>query len=206
MGAKVKAESAGRRWARWSLIAGAAVIVIALAAVSAIALRGGAPGEQGEAAAGPTPTAVESPGAEGPPADENATPAPTGLPLPSPGPALVSLPLPPAAHASGDFAKGFPSGVIDLPPESAITSTSLASEGPRLQAGLVGTSRSAPEAVLEHYRKQFADLGLSSREGTTAPDSTSMVFNAGENTITVTVAASENGTEFSVLGILMAAE
>lgn len=216
--------TASRR--RWSIIVAAAVLLLAAIVVIGLVLSGvwgGTAGRgdadastTGERTAGvgagvatepgavPDSVAPESPGAEGPRSEGGTPDGATGLPLPSDGAVLVRRPLPPAASTIGDFAPGFPREVIGIPPGSTISSSSLASEGDRLQAGLVGMAPGTGGSVMEHYRAAFTTLGLTGREAAAAPGSTAEVFTLGENSITVTVVTRDGGVEFSVLGILLA--
>lgn len=149
-------------------------------------------------------TGSESPGAEGPPSDGATPDTSTGLPLPDAEGALIALPLPPDAHAEGAIADGFPTDIIGLPPLATVGSSSLASEGMRLQAGLSGTSPQSADAVMAFYRDSLGQHGMGGRAAAAAPASQSMAFTLGANTVTVTVTTVESGAAFDVLGVFTA--
>lgn len=166
---------------------------------------GGNTGTDGTTTPGTSPdSGSESPGAEGPPSDGETPGTPTGLPLPDAGGTLISVPLPPDAHADGAVVAGFPTDIVGLPPQATVGSSSLASEGSRLQVGLSGTSPQSADAVMAFYRDSLGQHGMGGRAAAAAPGSQSMAFTLGENTVTVTVTAVESGAAFDVLGVFTA--
>ncbi len=131
--------------------------------------------------------------------------APTSLPLPpnDDGP-LVTRPLPKPGAAEGELVPGFPSDLLPTPAGSAVVSSSVATEGDHMQAGVTATSTLTPDEVVAFYQATYASLGLTDRQTNAIPGSTAYAFSRGDNTITLTVAPAESGSAFSLFGAFRA--
>lgn len=187
-----------RRWLAILLIAMLAVLVAGVVAVTVLSEERGGTSD----AADTTPTSM--PGQEvdstNPPGD-----APTSLPLPpnDDGP-LVTRPLPKPGAAEGELVPGFPSDLLPTPAGSAVVSSSVATEGDHMQAGVTATSTLTPDEVVAFYQATYASLGLTDRQTNAIPGSTAYAFSRGDNTITLTVAPAESGSAFSLFGAFRA--
>ncbi|NQX27490.1 hypothetical protein HQQ81_09020 [Microbacteriaceae bacterium VKM Ac-2854] len=156
------------------------------------------------------PTAAPGAAAEGPdPARplEVTGPAPesTGLPPSAPRPALVTLPLPPAASAEGSVVAGFPTAVVPVLDGARIASTSIAGDGSVLRAGLVADGARAADSVLDFYRAVLSPLGFTSAELPGNEGGTAMEFSRGADSVSVSIDPERNGrTGYSVFAVLHA--
>lgn len=171
---------------------------------------------------GPAPAATEPPqsetegdteaGAEAETAPRTSTevlpaaPEPVILPPSQPRTALVSLPLPPAASSSGSVVSGFPSSLIPGIPDSLIDSSSVATEGDRLQAALEARTTLRSEDVLAFYRQHFAPLGLLETPSATTKRSTTLSFTRGDDSVTLAVTAVAGGSSYVLFGAFTAAD
>lgn len=117
---------------------------------------------------------------------------------------LISAPVPTTASALGKLVAGFPSAVISQAPESTVMFSSVASEGDRVQVGLVGMSTRAPSDVLAHYNTTLAKLGLVGGSVPAVDNSTATAFTRGPNVVTVTVTSVGGGSRYTVFGVLLA--
>ena len=114
-------------------------------------------------------------------------------------PAVESVP-PPASRLGGRVG-GFPD-IIPLAPGSVIVSSSVNSDGGRVQATLDAEASASPEEVLASYRAQFADIAFHPAAAPSVGGSTALTFSRGADTVVVTVAASSTGgTRYSVFGV-----
>ncbi|WP_166874836.1 hypothetical protein [Salinibacterium sp. ZJ450] len=154
----------------------------------------GAPGSGSDGAPGSAP-------GSGAPGTTPADPTPPVGPAPAP---LFVAPLPATASAEGELTTGFPSQVVPLAPDSRVVSSSLASEGTRLQVGLTATSGTAAAAVLDHYQSVYGPLGFASRPADAVSGTTAWVFTRGENAVTVSVYQLDTGSAYTVFGTFTA--
>ncbi|MER2135253.1 MAG: hypothetical protein ABS910_11310 [Arthrobacter sp.] len=118
------------------------------------------------------------PGAAGQP--EGSLPASRELPEPR---TLLSLPLPEPDAAEGRLVDAFPQDLVPPVPASTVLSSSVASSGNTLQAGL--RAAADPAAVLEFYDRHFAALGFQPGARNTAGGVTTLVFSYGSSSVTV---------------------
>jgi hypothetical protein len=187
-----------RRWLAILLIAMLAVLVAGVVAVTVLSEE-----QRGTSdAADTTPTSV--PGQE---VDETDAPgdAPTSLPLPpSDDDPLVTRPLPKPGAAEGELVPGFPSDLLPIPAGAAVISSSVATEGDHMQAGVTATSTLTADEVVTFYQATYASLGLTDRQTNAIPGSTAYAFSRGDNTITLTVTPAESGSAFSLFGAFRA--
>lgn len=139
------------------------------------------------------------PGAAGQPA--GSLPASRVLPEPR---TLLSLPLPDADAAEDRLVDAFPEELVPPVPGSRVISSSVASSGNILQAGL--RAAADPAAVLEFYDGHFAALGFQPGAPETAGGVTTAVFSYGNSSVTVTAGGSVpgTGTEYFVFAVLRA--
>lgn len=126
------------------------------------------------------------------------------LPLPA-GDPLIGSPVPESGSAAGELVEGFPEEALPLAPGSDLTSSSIAVEGSRVQAGLVATSTSTAADLLNFYRAAYAELELSERDTAALPGSTSVVFTRDADAITLTVTERDGAVDYTLLGIFTAA-
>jgi hypothetical protein len=186
---------------RLAIVIGAVLAVLVVAGVIAFTIVGGGPAGNSDAA-DETPTSI--PGQE----VDNADPpgdAPTSLPLPpTDDDPLVTRPLPKPGAAEGELVPGFPSDLLPTPDGAAVISSSVATEGDHMQAGVSATSTLTPDEVVAFYRAAYASLGLTDRQTNAIPGSTAYAFSRGDNTITLTVTPADSGSAFSLFGAFRA--
>ena len=139
------------------------------------------------------------PGAAGPAGG----PLPASRELPKPD-TLLSLPLPPADSAQGRLVHNFPGTLVPPAPASTIISSSVASSGNTLQAGLNGTGEAA--AVLAFYADHFGALGFHAGSIEAAGGTTTASWSYGNSSVTVSTgaAASGAGPGYFVFAVLRA--
>lgn len=188
-----------RRRVQLALIGGALALA-AVVAVSAAVLDGLSASDQpmgvGRAGApdqGYSPRPTEA--AEVP----VATATPVTLPPSQPLAPLVSLPLPKSATGDG-VVDGFPSGVLPVAPDSTVTSTSLTSEGDRLQATLAAQTTGSLDDVTAFYRQAFTALGMLESDSPAVGGSTALRYGRGTDTITLTMTPGDAGTVYTLVG------
>ncbi|WP_168626095.1 hypothetical protein [Cryobacterium sp. BB307] len=186
---------------RLVIVIGAVLAMLVVGAVVAFTIAGGGPAGNSDAA-DETPTSI--PGQEvdntNPPGD-----APTSLPLPpTDDDPLVTRPLPKSGAAEGELVPGFPSDLLPTPAGATVISSSVATEGDHMQAGVAATSTLTPDEVVAFYRAAYASLGLTDRPMNAIPGSSAYAFSRGDNTITLTVTPAESGSAFSLFGAFRA--
>ncbi|MDJ0323746.1 hypothetical protein QMG61_08210 [Cryobacterium sp. PH31-AA6] len=182
------------------------------------------------AAAQPDATPTQAPAPAPAPAPKQGSPSPTvpapgeandvrvvepgtpgsgsvSLPLPESKPqaVLVSLPLPDTSHAVGSIVDGFPTRVIPAAPHSAVATSSVATEGSRLQAALTAQTSLTVVEVLDFYRSSLAELGLYDTPAPALDGSSALSFTRGSNTITLSATAVDGGCRYVVFGTFTAA-
>ena len=138
---------------------------------------------------------------------EPGTPGSGSVPLPESKPlaVLVSLPLPNTSNAVGSIVDGFPTQVIPAAPHSAVATTSVATEGSRLQAALTAQTSLTVVEVLNFYRTSLAELGLYDTPAPALDGSSALSFTRGSNTITLSATAVDGGCRYVVFGTFTAA-
>jgi hypothetical protein len=192
MNATTAAQS-GRAWRGIAAILGlAAVLTITGVAVSF--------------AAAPVPSAVK---ATLPPRTSSEVPNPLVKPPPEvlplkPVKRLLTGALPAKASARGALAKGFPAAV-PLAGKSTVLSSSVSVNGKTVQAAVDAETSSTPAEVVAYYQKLFARAGLPGTETASTPESRSVSFVRGTDSVTLTVTATKTGSRYSLFGVLRAA-
>lgn len=156
-------------------------------------------GATAQAAPAPTPTDASelSPGVPQTPPTQ---PAPSLLPT---GPSLTG-PLPPAASARGEqLVVGFPAQVVPVLDGIQVVSSSVASEGLRLQVGLEASSSADPATVTSRYATTFRDAGFVLEPSPALPGSTATQFTRGPDGVVLTVSGRVGGgTELIIAATL----
>lgn len=196
---------------RW-VLGGAAVVVLAGIAVTiwllvAVGPLGPQPddsvipagGDEPTRSAGPSPGATPVAGSEVQRPDGGESDPEGGgsdrPPSPTPPAPLVAVPFPESASADGAYTDGFPAEVIGLPEGSDVLQTSIATEGDRMQATLVGRTDQTPEEVSAYFAEHWSGQGL---QRATADGS---AFSGPYEGLTVSVAEVGTGTRFTVLAV-----
>ena len=115
-----------------------------------------------------------------------ATPTVPTLPPSAPVQSLLTGSLPASARAKGRVADGFPASLKAMP-GSDVHSSSLSSDGGRLQAALDASVTKTPADVIAYYQSVFGALGLTSTPAPAVSGSTAYSFSRGTSSITLTV-------------------
>lgn len=156
-----------------------------------------------ETSASPDPTASPS----SPPAERGETPtqpdAATGQPreVATAPPRLVNPPPQQSESEVGKLVAGFPDAV-PLAPKSTISTSSLDSDGTRVQASLEASTPESAADVTTYYEKLFAALGFPGTPSPAASGSTAVLFARGGESVTLTVTPSATGSRYSLFGVL----
>ncbi|MES2094827.1 MAG: hypothetical protein V4531_13600 [Actinomycetota bacterium] len=117
---------------------------------------------------------------------------------------LVSGPLPASATSTGALVAGFPSA-IPLPAGNTITTSSVSSNGNRLQAALSAKTTIGSAELVDWYTAQFAKLSLPGSPAPAVGGSTAFAFALGDDSITLTVtSAKAGGSRYTLLGTFAA--
>lgn len=192
-------------------------VAAALALIVVVLVNlGGAPTAT-PATPSPTPTAgagrearSDQPGATGSTGDsgtEGEVPGDGSTTLPRPPSdraPLVRKPLPPSGSAEGELVAGFPSDLLPIATDAAVSSSSVTTEGNRMQAGVEASSPRSATDIVAYYQAAYAGLGLSAREVAAVSGSTAYAFARGDNTITLTVVPAASGSTFTLFGAFRA--
>lgn len=134
---------------------------------------------------------------------QGTTPVATLPPSAVTGP-LVSGPLPASATSTGALVAGFPS-VIPLPSGNKIATSSVSSNGNRLQATLSAKTTIDPAELVNWFSQQFAKLSLPGSPAPAVGGSTAYAFARGDDSITLTVTpAKSGGSHYTLLGTFAA--
>lgn len=212
-GEKTQAEHRGLTLPmRWTLVITLAVLIVGLAVSLPILVGGQAP--DGDAATDAS-TATSAPPAIGP--EPGATPA-TGSEVQTPAPRQthadrlpplpdveprVTTPLPESAESQGALVDGFPTTEMTPPEGSEIISSSIATEGERMQVSLMARSDADRNAILQHYRQTWSAEGLT--DAAQSDGSADLVFaDAFTNLSLVFSSTSGTGTVFTLYGVYRA--
>ncbi|MHB1064833.1 MAG: hypothetical protein ACYC1Z_10190 [Georgenia sp.] len=170
------------------------------------------------------------PGTDGPgPTSEDGGPAggqvASGLGANSPGIEMVpdvdpaaaepgtvgALPSLPALEVAGDTAPAFavdalvaefPTEVITLAPSSTVLSSSVSSDGRRLQASVQATDTGSVADVLAYFTDTLGALGFAATESPTTAGSTAVSFTRGPHVVVVNAHPQSGGAVFTVAGVL----
>lgn len=154
------------------------------------------------AGAGPdTPAAGKRYSTEVLPPVESTGPA---LPPSEPLPVPVSAPLPRTASATGGLVSGYPEKVLPLTPGAHVDSSSVASQGDRLQVTLTATTPSGVTDVLAFYRTALAKYGMYDTAAPAQGGATALRFARDGSTVTVTAAPTDDGVEYVIFGTFTA--
>ncbi|UJP08876.1 hypothetical protein L2X99_10275 [Microbacterium sp. KUDC0406] len=162
---------------------------------------GGASGSSGDGATapspGPSPDATPGTGSEVLP--PSATPG-TGLPPLKKADPLVSAPLPATGSQNGALVKGFPTRILGPMKGSTVISSSIATEGKRMQVTLIAVAPKAEKDIAAHYGELWAGLGL--QRGTTA-DGT-VQYTGSYESVTLAIEPSGTGNRYTLFGTFRA--
>lgn len=154
----------------------------------------------------PTPAATAAaPDPSAPLEVSGPAPVDTGLPASAPRPALIALPLPPAASADRAVVAGYPSDVVAPLPGSVVASSSVEPAGEALRSGLTATVDLSADQITEQYRSSLIELGFTSAPVEAPAGGSATVFTAGEDTVSLSV--TPTGTprmSYSLLSVLHA--
>jgi hypothetical protein len=165
-----------------------------------------APATEQRATTSPSPdstAAPETPGENDPGETDRSEAVPVPQPEAAP-PALMTLPLPDSATVVGSIVSGFPVEIIPVAPDSVIDSSSVAVEGPRLQAALSGQSNLGAGEVVEFYLTALAELGLVAVVAPAPDGSSALAFTRGGDNVSLTVTTVESGCRYVVFGTFAA--
>lgn len=127
----------------------------------------------------------------------------TALPPVEPVPQILPGPAPANADAEGKLAKDFPESV-PVAPKSTVVTSSLSSEGARVQATLTAHSELSETALLNYYRAEFAKFGLLDVPAPSAGGSTALQFTREDDSITLVATPAAAGVEYVVFATLTA--
>jgi hypothetical protein len=145
---------------------------------------------------------ANSPGIEAAPEPEE-SPRPPGVVGPLPTPPPLDVPAGPAAPIAtrDDLVKGFPSDVIALADSSTVLSSSLTSDGERIQASLEATDTAPVADVIARYTERLVELGFTWSTAEAPDDSTAVSFTRKGHTVVISARPQAEGSLFTVFGI-----
>ncbi|WP_372593089.1 hypothetical protein [Actinotalea sp.] len=176
--------------------------------VSSGASEGGSGGTEpsggGTEGAGSTEGSGSS-GADGSASETLPDPTPTATALVPPGDIVVLTgPMPATASATGRLVDGYPSSIVPVLDEITVVSSSVSSQGDRLQLGLQGSSDLSPDEVTAAYVAALAAQSFSSAPGVAIEGSTATQFSRGSDGVVLTVRSrTGGGTELTLAGTLV---
>jgi hypothetical protein len=154
------------------------------------------------AGAGPdTPAAGKRYSTEVLPPVESTGPA---LPPSDPLPVPVSAPLPRTASATGGLVSGYPEKVLPVTPGAHVASSSVASQGDRLQVTLTATSSSGVADILAFYRTALAKFGMYDVPAPAQGGATALRFSRDGGDVTITAAPTDDGVKYVIFGTFTA--
>jgi hypothetical protein len=132
--------------------------------------------------------------------------APTSPALPpsDPLPVPVSAPLPRTASATGGLVSGYPDAVLPLTPGAHVDSSSVASQGDRLQVTLTATTDAGVTDVLAFYRTALAKYGMYDTPAPAQGGATALRFSRDGSTVTITATPSDDGSTYVIFGTFTA--
>lgn len=157
-----------------------------------------------------TPTGGSTDGSAAAPVGREVLPpvsaTPTGLPMPSPPAALVSVPLPAAASAQGKIVDGFPVDALRFPDGTVVVSTSVAPAEGALQVAADAIAGLSQDSVAGHFQQVLGGVGFWSEPVPAAAGERALRFSRGADSVTLTASTTgTGGTRFMLLGNLHAA-
>lgn len=162
----------------------------------------GADGSAGAGAADGTAPGANSPGIEAAPdADPDEPEAGTVGALPS-LPALQVAAGTEPASAVGSLVEGFPSEIISLAPSSTVLSSSVSSDGQRLQAAVEATDTRSVDEVLASYGETLGALGFAASQSPATAGSTAVTFTRSSHVVVVSARPQSDGALFTVAAVL----
>ena len=130
------------------------------------------------------------------------TAAPSGLPLPEV--VVLTGPMPASASARGELVEGFPSEIVPVLDGVTVVSSSVSSQGDRLQLGLQGSSSQSPEEITARYVEAMATRSFQPSSAAALQGSTATQFTRGSDGLVLTVRARVGGgTELTLAGTLV---
>ncbi|MDN4612879.1 hypothetical protein P5G50_00325 [Leifsonia sp. F6_8S_P_1B] len=154
------------------------------------------------AGAGPdTPSAGKRYSTEVLPPVEKTSPA---LPPSDPLPVPVSAPLPRTASATGGLVSGYPEKVLPITPGARVKTSSVASQGSRLQVTMTATTPSGVTDILAFYRTALAKYGMYDTPAPAQGGATALRFDRDGSSVTVTAAPTEDGSTYVIFGTFTA--
>ena len=183
------------------------LVLLAVAAIGIFLVMGNT-AQTTELTPTPTPTPTAVGGSEIP--QPTATPTTPQLGIENPPPVdttiapLVSRPLPKSASAEGKLVAGFPTSVISLPPKTKVVSSSIATEGDRMQATVVASTAATENTVHRYFDGIFTALGLQGSETSAAPGTRATTWSNGIDSIVVATSVDGEVTRFSVFALFTA--
>lgn len=166
------------------------------------------PGTETDSGNGQSPGAGDSTGSPAPASglQEVLPPvaaAPTGLPVPSPQAALVSMPLPQTASAQGKIVAGFPEDSLRFPDGTVVVSTGVSAADTVLQVTADAISAVGQDSVVGHFQQQLAKLNFWSEPAPAGEGQRAVRFVRGADSVTLTTSATGTGsTRFMLFGNL----
>ncbi|WP_411701302.1 hypothetical protein [Conyzicola sp.] len=190
-------------------IVGGIVLAVALAVIAVtVSLLPAGPAAQPSASPSNDPAASGSSASPSPSLSERGEtppgPATRALPPGEPAPPPPPLVKPPASQTEsevGELVAGFPEN-IPLVPESTISTSSLDSDGTRVQASVVASTPASAADVTTYYENLFAALGFPGSPLPAASGSSAVSFARGGESVTLTVTPSPDGSRYSLFGVL----
>ncbi len=199
-----------RRTIGLGMAVGAVALVAGAAVVASLVLQPDA-GRQATAdpsstptpssAPGPAPDATPVDGSEVLPPEASTDRRTAGVPLLTPAPPLVTGPLPEDASADGALVKGYPADLAGPATGDTVLQSSVSSEGRTMQAALTARTDAEPDAVREHFRALWDELGLT-------PDAPAgddqLTYRGPSATVTLAVETGGTGTVYSVFTVVTA--
>lgn len=143
------------------------------------------------------------PGIEAAPEPEE-SPRPPGAVGPLPERPDLDVPSGPRAPVSAVDAlvDGFPTRVITVAAGSNVLSSSVSSDGGRLQASLEATSGRSVAEVMDHYTELFRDLGFTWSAADATVGGTAFSFTRDGHSVVVSARPQAEGSLYTVFGIL----
>lgn len=145
----------------------------------------------------PQPAASETAGLEMP----TATPAADRtLPKSKTRRPILSV-APKNGSAVGKLTPGFPKDAVPVPPNLRISSSSVASQGPRVLVGVEGRSESSPASILAFFTRDFGTKGWKITRSTPENGTTTVRGAYGNDAVVATVRRLPTGqTTLTVAG------
>ncbi|MBC7402288.1 MAG: hypothetical protein H7279_03810 [Microbacteriaceae bacterium] len=113
---------------------------------------------------------------------------------------LFSGALPKSASHSGGLVAGFPASV-SLAQNSTVITSSISSNGTKVQATVYATTSAPSSTVLDFYASLFAKGSLAGLKIPAAAGSTAIAYSGGPNSLTLTVSTIPSGSAYSLFGV-----